>query len=68
MLTISEVDELFVGRAALDPEAFELAKSVVAAFLASEFIGGASTRKVDKLKALDRTLEAGLASADEPTA
>ena len=37
----------------------ELAKSVVAAFLASDFAGGASTRKVDKLKALDRTLEAG---------
>ena len=36
----------------------ELAKSVVAAFLSSDFAGGASTRKVDKLKALDRTLEA----------
>ncbi len=46
----------------------ELAKSVVAAFLASDFAGGASTRKVDKLKALDRTLEAGLASPTEPTA
>jgi ribose 5-phosphate isomerase B len=42
----------------------ELAKSVVAAFLTSEFAGGASTRKVDKLKALDRTLAATLESSD----
>ncbi len=39
----------------------EVAKSVVTAFLASEFAGGGSTRKVDKLKALDGTLEAGQA-------
>jgi ribose 5-phosphate isomerase B len=31
----------------------ELAKTVVSAFLASEFAGGASTRKVEKLKRLD---------------
>jgi len=36
----------------------ELAKSIVTAFLTSEFAGGASTRKVDKLKALDATLGA----------
>jgi ribose 5-phosphate isomerase B len=41
----------------------ELAKTVVTAFLASEFAGGASTRKVDKLKALDRGLEAGVHAA-----
>ena len=40
----------------------ELAKTVVGAFLASEFAGGASTRKVDKLKALDGTLESTLGS------
>jgi ribose 5-phosphate isomerase B len=34
----------------------ELAKSVVTAFLASEFAGGGSVRKVEKLKALDRGL------------
>lgn len=32
----------------------EVAKFVVTAFLGSEFAGGASTRKVEKLKALDR--------------
>jgi ribose 5-phosphate isomerase B len=36
----------------------ELAKMVVTAFLGSEFAGGGSTRKVEKLKALDRRLEA----------
>ena len=35
----------------------ELAKTVVSAFLASEFAGGASTRKVDKLRRLDGLLE-----------
>jgi len=34
----------------------ELAKSVVTAFLTSDFAGGASSRKVDKLKALDRAM------------
>lgn len=34
----------------------ELAKSVVTAFLGSEFAGGASSRKVEKLKRLDRAL------------
>jgi ribose 5-phosphate isomerase B len=34
----------------------ELAKMLVSAFLTSEFAGGASTRKVDKLKALDEGL------------
>lgn len=32
---------------------FELAKSVVTAFLGSDFAGGGSTRKVEKLKRLD---------------
>jgi ribose 5-phosphate isomerase B len=41
----------------------ELAKTVVTAFLASEFAGGASTRKVDKLKALDRALESSATAA-----
>jgi ribose 5-phosphate isomerase B len=36
----------------------ELAKSVVTAFLASEFAGGGSVRKVEKLKALDARLGA----------
>jgi len=34
----------------------ELAKSVVSAFLGSEFAGGGSVRKVEKLKELDRKL------------
>ena len=37
----------------------ELAKTVVMAFLESEFAGGASTRKVDKLKRLDVQLAGG---------
>ncbi len=44
----------------------ELAKSVVTAFLTSEFAGGASTRKVEKLKALDRAFAGGGASGREP--
>ena len=36
----------------------ELAKMVVSAFLASEFAGGASVRKVDKLRRLDGLLDA----------
>lgn len=36
----------------------ELAKSVVTAFLASEFAGGASSRKVEKLNVLDRKMQA----------
>jgi len=43
----------------------ELAKSVVAAFLVSEFAGGESTRKVDKLLALDRGLAAARTAAPE---
>ena len=35
----------------------ELAKSVVSAFLESEFAGGASTRKVEKLRRLDQLAE-----------
>ena len=38
----------------------ELAKSIVTAFLRSEFAGGASTRKVEKLKALDAALTVGV--------
>ena len=34
----------------------ELAKMIVTAFLSSDFGGGQSTRKVDKLRSLDRTL------------
>ena len=44
----------------------ELAKSVVSAFLASEFAGGASTRKVEKLKALDRDSAAGSSVDGDP--
>jgi len=43
----------------------ELAKSVVAAFLVSEFAGGESTRKVDKLLALDRGLAGARTAAPE---
>ena len=35
----------------------ELAKSVVSAFLGSEFAGGASVRKVQKLRRLDELAE-----------
>lgn len=37
----------------------ELAKMVVGTFLRSEFAGGRSTRKVEKLRALDRHVESG---------
>jgi ribose 5-phosphate isomerase B len=37
----------------------EVAKLVVTAFLTSEFAGGASVRKVDKLKALDHVMALG---------
>lgn len=37
----------------------ELAKMLVATFLRSEFAGGGSTRKVEKLKALDHLVERG---------
>lgn len=41
----------------------EVAKLVVTTFLAADFAGGASTRKVEKLKALDR-----LGPIDQPAA
>lgn len=44
----------------------ELAKSIVTAFLGSEFAGGASTRKVEKLKALDHAMVGGPGSAVAP--
>jgi ribose 5-phosphate isomerase B len=45
----------------------ELAKSIVTAFLSSEFAGGASARKVDKLKALDATLAADVSPTSRPS-
>lgn len=41
----------------------ELAKTIVSAFLASEFAGGASARKVAKLEALDRASVAAASAA-----
>jgi ribose 5-phosphate isomerase B len=46
----------------------ELAKSIVTAFLSSEFAGGASTRKVEKLKALDRTFVGETPAVPAPAA
>ncbi len=37
----------------------EAAKTVIHAWLASEFAGGASTRKVDKIDELERRLATG---------
>lgn len=45
----------------------ELAKSIVTAFLTSDFAGGASTRKVEKLKALDRTFPPGADGSPAPS-
>ncbi len=42
----------------------EVAKLVVTTFLSAEFAGGASTRKVDKLKALDRSASVAPPPAD----
>ena len=44
----------------------ELAKVIVTAFLTSEFAGGPSVRKVDKLKALYREAGEALVPADAP--
>jgi len=46
---------LTLGARVIGPES---AKTVVRAWLASEFAGGASTRKVDKIDALERRLAA----------
>ncbi len=46
----------------------ELAKVIVTAFLSSEFAGGASTRKVDKLKALDAQAGEAMMTAESAVA
>jgi ribose 5-phosphate isomerase B len=49
---------LALGARVIGPE---LAKSVVDAFLASDFAGGASTRKVEKMNAVDASYRARVA-------
>lgn len=56
---------LTMGARVIGPEA---AKTVVHAWLASEFAGGASTRKVDKVDDLERRLAAGDPAKASPAA
>ncbi len=51
---------LALGARVIGPE---LAKSIVDAFLASEFAGGGSTRKVEKMTAIDESYRAKVPSA-----
>ena len=53
---------LTLGARVIGPES---AKTVVHAWLASEFAGGASTRKIDKIDELERRLATTGASADD---